>query len=65
MLFIALAMWLFQKNEHKVVVTFSSDEIKEIVSKDVEYINKVARALNDAVVFRGKKARGARSLWKQ
>lgn len=52
-LLIAFFRWLFRKQELKVIIGFSSGEYKVVTETDRLLLERVAKALNDAIIFRG------------
>jgi xanthine/uracil/vitamin C permease (AzgA family) len=52
-LIVAAIIWFLQKETHKVIVSFSSGEHKVISDTNKDLIEKIIKALNDSIVFRG------------
>ena len=49
----AVAWWFWQKTYYHVALTTAGGETKALTSTQRNYIEKVVRALNDAIVHRG------------
>ncbi|BBH22481.1 hypothetical protein Back11_38260 [Paenibacillus baekrokdamisoli] len=48
----AIVHLIFYKPEHRVELTFASGDTRNIENQDINFIQRVVKALNDVIIFR-------------